>query len=601
MLADMVQSGSLPEVDERLPTEPRTIQVVEEIGQFGGTWRRAFIGPSDGSNWGRVSRRGLLSWTMDGSEVVPQVAKGWEISDDLTTFTFQMRKDAKWSDGEPFTADDVLFWWEAQVMNDEMSPSKPSWFKIQGELGSIEKVDDYTFVVTFAHAYPLILDWFANRTIYSAAHYMSQYHPEYTDDRDALMAMVAEEGFDEWYQLYGRENNYADNPELPLLCAWTPENSTRADTRFVWQRNPYYFCVDPEGNQLPYLDEVVYEFVDNVDVLNLRAAGGEIDMQGRHVSIDNYPVLMDGREQGDYRVLLWPNSGGADAGLMFNQGYLLNDPAVGEWLANTKFRQALSIALDREELNEAAFLGLGEARQLAPPSYSPFYPGDEHVFKYTEYDPDMANEWLDEIGLDQKNDEGFRLRPDGEVLDITMLAVEAFGPWADVGELAAQYWQAVGVKAQVEVVERSLYYERMRANEMQIGIWNTGGAEHTFTYPYWASAYSNGSRIGPVYGLWWTSGGQSGEEPPEGPLHRVMDLHEEGKGVLAEDRAALGQEIFRINCEELWTIGTIGLSPMVMGVIVCKNDFRNVPEEAANNVIINTPGNAFPEQFFWKK
>jgi peptide/nickel transport system substrate-binding protein len=287
-------------------------------------------------------------------------------------------------------------------------------------------------------------------------------------------------------------------------------------------------------------------------------------MQGRHVSIDNYPVLMDGRDQGDYRVLLWPNSGGADAGLMFNQGYLLNDPAVGEWLANTKFRQALSIALDREELNEAAFLGLGEARQLAPPSYSPFYPGDEHVFKYTEYDPDMANEWLDEIGLDQKNDEGFRLRPDGEVLDLTMLAVEAFGPWADVGELAAQYWQAVGVKAQVEVVERSLYYERMRANEMQIGIWNTGGAEHTFTYPYWASAY-NGSRIGPVYGLWWTSGGQSGEEPPDGPLHRVMDLHEEGKGVLAEDRAALGQEIFRINCEELWTIGTIGLSPMVMG------------------------------------
>jgi peptide/nickel transport system substrate-binding protein len=340
--------------------------------------------------------------------------------------------------------------------------------------------------------------------------------------------------------------------------------------------------------------------VDNVDVLNLRAASGEIDMQGRHVSIDNYPVLMDGRDQGDYRVLLWPNSGGADAGLMFNQSYILNDPAMGEWISNKEFKQALSIALDREEINEAAFLGLGEGRQLAPPSYSPFYPGDEHVYKYTEYDPDAANDMLDALGLDQKNAEGFRLRPDGEVLDLTMLAIEAFGPWADVGELAAQYWQAVGVKAQVEVVERSLYYERMRANEMQIGIWNTGGAEHTFTYPYWASAYSNSSRIGPVYGLWWTSGGESGEEPPAGPLHQVMDLHEEGKGVLAEERALLGQEIFRIGCEELWTIGTIGLSPMVMGVIVCKNNFRNVPEETANNVIIYTPGNAFPEQFFWK-
>jgi peptide/nickel transport system substrate-binding protein len=537
---------------------------------------------------------------MDGSEVVPQAANAWEISDDLTTFTFQLRKGMKWSDGEPFTADDVMFWWDAQIMNDEMTPSKPSWMRIEGELGTVEKVDDYTIKITFAHPYPLILDWLANRVIYTPGHYMSQYHPDYTEDVDALMQLTADEGFEEWYQLFGRENNYADNPDRPLLCAWKPDGSTRADTRFVWARNPYYYAVDPEGNQLPYIDEVVYEYVDNVDVLNLRAASGEIDMQSRHISIDNYPVLMDGREQGDYRVLLWPNSGGTDAGLMFNQSYILNDPALGEWISNKRFRQALSIAIDREEINEAAFLGLGEGRQLAPPSYSPFYPGDDEVKKYTEYDPDEANKILDELGLDQKNDEGFRLRPDGEVLDLTILAVEAFGPWPDVGELSAGYWQAVGVKAQVEVIERSLYYERMRANEMQIGIWNTGGAEHTFTYPYWASAYSNASRIGPVYGLWWTSGGDSGEEPPEGPLHRVMDLHEEGKSVLAEDRAALGQEIFRINCEELWTIGTIGLSPMVMGVFVCKNDFRNVPEETANNVIINTPGNAFPEQFFWK-
>ena len=139
ILADQVKAGTLPELDERLPTEPRVIQVVEEIGQYGGTWRRAFIGPADGSNWARVSRRGLLSWTMDGSEVIPQVAKGWEISDDLKAFTFQLRKKAKWSDGEPFTADDVMFWWEGQIMNDEMSPSKPDWMKIKGGVGWVRK------------------------------------------------------------------------------------------------------------------------------------------------------------------------------------------------------------------------------------------------------------------------------------------------------------------------------------------------------------------------------------------------------------------------------------------------------------------------------
>jgi len=601
MLAELVKAGKLPPVEERLPEDPRVIPVWEEIGQYGGTWNRLFIGPSDGSNWGRVQRLGLLSWDANGTEVVPQTAKGWEVAADLKSVTFQLRKGIKWFDGQPFTTGDVMYWWEDIVMNDEITPSKPDWMKIKGELGKVEKVDDYAFRMVFAHPYPLILDWLANVEVYQPKHYMSQFHPKYAKDQAALQKMITDAKFEKWNQLYSPKNDYAQNPERPGLGAWQPYQSTRADKRFVWQRNPYYYAVDPEGNQLPYLDEVVYTFADNADILNLKATAGEVDMQSRHINLVNYPVLMDGREKGDYRILVWPSDGGCDAGLMFNQSYLLKDPLVGEWLANKKFRQALSIALDRDEINESAFLGLGEARQLTPAPYSPYYPGDEHAKKYTQYDPETAKKWLDEIGLDKKGPDGFRLRPDGQVLSLSILAINAFGPWPDVGELAVKYWEAVGVKATVDVVERTLYYERMNANDMQIGIWETGGASNTFIYPYWTAAYSNSSRIGPLYGLWWTSGGKSGTEPPQGPLHRVMDLHEEGKGVTAEQRVAMGKEIFEINCEELWTIGTIGMSPMSQGIVVTKNKFRNVPETIANNVLLYTCGNAMPEQFFWKK
>ena len=602
MLAELVKAGKLPPVEERLPAEPMVIQVEEEIGTYGGVWRRFFIGPSDGANWGRIVRGGFLCWNKENTEVIPQIPTGWEISPDMKTFTFRLRKGLKWSDGAPFTADDVLFWWKDQQLNAEMTAAPASWMTVGGKRGDIEKVDDYTLKFVFELPYPLILEWLTGGgggECYTPKHYMSQFHINYAKDKDALLKAAADANFEKWFQYFGNRNGYSNNPERPTIYAWAPDNSTAADQRYTWTRNPYCYFVDPQGNQLPYIDQIIYDFADNADVLNLKVIAGEADMQERHTNIVNYPVFMQNREKGDYRVLLWPDPSGGDASLMFNQNYVLKDPAVGEWLANRDFRIALSYALDREEILQSAFLGLGEPRQLCPEPASPYYPGDEWPRKYCEYDPKKANEMLDQL-LPKKNAEGFRLRPDGEVLSLIITVISAFGPWPDVGELAVRYWEAVGVKTTLEVVERSLYYNRMRANEMQIGIWNVGGAEHMFIYPYWTSAYSSSSRIGPVNGLWWTSGGKSGVEPT-GKLKEVMELTERGKMVSAAERAELGKQIIKINIEELWTIGTIGLSPMVQGVVVVKNKLRNVPEKLSNSVVPLSPGNAFPEQFFWKK
>jgi len=598
MLSDMVSAGTLPALDERLPKDPEVVPVNEEIGTYGGVWRRASLGPNDGSNPSRLMHNGLLQWDITGFLIEPQFAKSWEIQDEGRTFLFQMREGAKWSTGDPYTTEDVMFWYEDQILNDELTLSKPSWLQIGGELGVFEAVDDYTFKLSFVQSYPLILDWFAQRTrCYGPKQYLSRFHPDYASKED-LDASIAEFELDDWVQLYGNRNGVDTNPDRPDLDAWE-RITPRSDPIFTLKRNPYLQRVDPEGKQLPYIDEISVKQADSIDVITLWAASGEIDMQSRHISLDSYPVFVDGAEQGDYRLILWGNSGGCDAGLMFNNDYDLKDPIVGKWTTNADFRTALSYAIDRDEVNQAAFLGLGEARQLCPPSNSPYYPGDEYCFRAVEYDPDKANQMLDDMGLSNRDADGYRTDEDGNTISLIILAIDAFGPWPDVGELAVSYWEAVGVKASLDVVERTLYYERMPANEMMIGIWNTGGAEHHFTYPYWAMPYGSSSRIGPLSGIWYSSGGTEGAEPkPE--MLRLCEIQELAKGADAEQQAELGKEVFRINCEQLYTVGTIGLSPMVMGTVICKNNFRNVPEQAGNSDAMSTPGNANPEQFFWK-
>lgn len=600
MLSTLVSSGELPPVEERLPLDPLIVPVVEEIGQYGGTWRRAFLGPSDAQNIERIQHDRFLDFDADGFTIVPNVAQSWEISEDGKVLTFQLRRGMKWSDGEPFTADDILFWYEDKILNDELSPAKPSWMRIGGELGVVEKVDDYSVRFSFVQPYPLFLEFLAqqghydSQQIYLPKHYLSQFHPNYADEAD-IQSALAESGFEQWFQLFNQKADPNQNPEIPVVTAWMVESPISAQ-RMVLKRNPYYWKVDPVGNQLPYIDEITLDFVDNIDVVNLRVIGGEVDMQGRHVLINNYPVLIDGAEQGDYRVLLWPSAGGADAGLMFNQTYNA-DPEIAKLLTNKDFRIALSYAIDREEINESAFLGLGTPRQLVPPPDSPLYPGDEYAYKYTEYDPALANEMLDSIGLTEKNADGIRLLPDGRAATISLAAVPAFGPWVDVAELVASYWEDVGINVAVDIQERALHYERMAANELQVAIWDTGGAEHPFTYPYWTMPYADISRIGPLAGIWYQSNGANGVEPT-GDLRRVLDLTEQAKGVSAEEQIELGQEIFRLNADNVWTIGTVGLSPMVMGTVVVKNNFRNVPEQAFNSVVTQTPGIARPEQFF---
>jgi peptide/nickel transport system substrate-binding protein len=604
MLQDMVASGELPPVEERLPENPLVIPVTDSIGEYGGIWRRGFIGPSDYNNYVRVVYDGLVRFSPDGSKVEPRLIESWESTPDFTTWTIHMRAGAKWSDGEPFTADDIMFWYEDVLLNTDLTASVPKWMQnADGTPAVVAKVDDYTVTWTYIEANTTLMMELANQdggdksyAVFLPAHYLKQFHANYADEA-TLADEVAEAGFNTWGELMATRKNPAENPDRPVMAAWKPETRV-SDDILVLKRNPYFVGVDAEGNQLPYIDEIQFKFFQDSQALNLAAIAGDLDMQERHIIMGNYPVFKENELAGKYRVITWPTFGGSDAIIAFNQTYE-NDPIVGELLRTQDFRVALSYAIDREQIKESVFLGLGEARQAVPAPWHPYYPGDEYAYKYTEHDPDMANELLDGIGLTQRDSEGFRLNKDGQPFSIEISVVPAFANWPDVAQLVAADWQAVGVRTIVQVRERAVHFEMRDANEIVTEIWNEDTTGFPFTgAPKFDPRSTPGLGIARLYRQWIISDGAEGIEPsPE--FKRIVEIIDTGKTVGIDEQVELAHELFEIWAEAVYEIGTVGLTPLVQGVVVINNTLMNVPLSLGNDWPLRTPGNANPEQFYF--
>ena len=610
MFADAVKSGSLPAVDDRLPSEPLVQDVTDGIGTYGGTLRRGFLGPSDHNNYTRVTYDALVRFSPDGGEVIPHIAKSVEPNADFTQWTVNLRKGMKWSDGAPFTADDIMFWYNSILKNKELTPSTPVWMRnSDGSVVKVEKLSDTSVKWTFDKANTAFLLDLANKDgadksiqnlAFAPAHYMKGFHPDFTD-KAALDAKVSKRGFDTWTQLFSVEALPHLSGKRPSTAAWVPKNgSTVADQTFVIERNPYYFAVDSEGNQLPYIDQVSFKFFADKGTLNLAAVGGEINMQGRHLAMSNFPVLMENGDKGGYRVITYPTFGGSDAVLMFNQTYT-NDKAIGEILRNKDFRIALSYSIDREAIKELAFLGVGEARQGVPAPFHPYYPGDEYAFKYTKLDTGKANALLDGIGLKARDGDGFRLLPNGKRLDLEVGVVPAFASWADIGQLVVENWGKVGVRAHIEIRERTPHFAMRDSNDLQIEIWNEDTSGFPFSgQPNFDPRSQPSMTLAPLVRQWVNSNGAKGMKPTA-EIQRLMDIIDEAKVSGRKRQIELAQELFRIWAENVWEIGTVGLTPMVQGVVVVNNKLKNISAVAGNDWPLRTPGNTRPEQFYFTK
>jgi len=609
-LARLVKAGKLPPVEQRLPREPLVVPPVERIGRYGGTWHRGFTGPADKQNADRIMHDHLIYYDLDGFTIVPHIAKSWEISDNARTFTFKLRKGMKWSDGSPFTAEDFMFAYRDLILNDELNPAKPDYLKPGGKLGRLEKVDDYTIRYVFSQPHYVMLEMCASLYvagqstrggygygIYAPKHYLKQFHPKYAS-KERLNKMIEEAGLENWVQLFKLQADAHLNPELPVVGPWKVVRPITSQL-YVLERNPYYWAVDTAGNQLPYIDKIVMQLAEDLEVLNLRAIAGQIDMQGRHILLGKVPVLKANAAKGNYRILLWPHEKGTEMGVCVNQTWE-GDPEIEKWLRNRDFRIALSLAIDREEINETIFLGMGKVRAAIPARGTPFYPGPEYEKKYIRHDVAEANAILDRLGLDKKDAQGFRLRTDGKGRLVLTLAIRgnAFLDMVGAAELLERHWAKAGIKVNVSVQERSFWQTRRRANEHQLSL-GAGGSMNPWTSqaelpvaPVCAYAIN--------VGLWYETGGEKGVAPT-GPLKQLLELFDRGKAIPFNRRIEVGREIYRILTDNVYVIGTVGRSPASSGVVVVKNDFRNVPEVAANSTAAQTPGVARPEQFFFAR
>jgi peptide/nickel transport system substrate-binding protein len=605
-LAELVKAGKLAPVDKRLPESPLVVPVVEKVGEYGGVWRRAFLGPADYNNYVRVVFDALFRFSPDGAKIEPKIAEAAEPSTDYKVWTLKLRKGSKWSDGEPFGADDILFWYNDVLLNKELTPTLPGWIKSpDGSAAKVEKVDDNTVKFTYTAPATLFLTAVANQdgadrtyAMFLPGHYLKKFHPNYTAKADIEAAAKAA-GFKTWTELFANKNAPWENPERPTMGAWSPA-SRASDPVLTLKRNPYYIGVDKDGNQLPYIDEVRFTYFADVQALNLQAIAGNFDMQERHIVMTNYPVLKDQEKAGKYRVITWPTFGGSDAAIAISQTYTA-DPEMGKVMAQKDFRIALSLAINRDQIKESVFLGLGEARQPVPAPWHPYYPGDEYAKKFTEFDRDKANKLLDGIGLSKKGADGIRLLPNGKPATIEISVVPAFGAWPDVALLVSKDWEAVGVKTIVQIRERALHFKMRDNNELMAEVWN----EDTTAFPYTGNAKVDPRNapilcIGAAWLRWYATGGKEGPEPtPE--MKRIVDIVDKARTVPPEEQVKLSQELYRIWADNVFEIGTVGLTPMVQGVVVAGTKFRNVPTTLGNDWPLRSPGNARTEQFYFAR
>ncbi len=589
VLAEQVKAGALPPVAERLPENPLVIVPPEQRGPYGGTWTRLATDTNDtGVYEARLSYDGFVRWDPMGRRILPNLATRWEIADGGRSYTFWLRRGVRWSDGQPFSADDLLFWFNDVLQNPELTPVAPVDFRRGGELVKLDKLDDNTVRFRFKEPHGLFLQMMASGLSYPLldfpAHYLKQFHVNYVP-KEKLQAAAKAKGFHFWYQLFGERRDWR-TPECPRLWAWLIEDASALPIAF--RRNPYYWKVDPDGRQLPYLDRVTFGIFD-VETINLKAMNGEVGMQSRHLDFANYPLFMENRKKAGYRVLHWVSAGGSVIQLAPNLN-LKPDPMLRTIFADKRFRIALSHAINRDAINEVCYFGIGKPRQCGPPPASVFC-SQEYARAHIEYDISKANELLDEMGLPRRGADGIRLRPDGAPLSIFIETTSMTGN-AKMLEMVAHDWTGVGVKTEVKVTARQLYYTRKTALLHQVGVWWAADELLPLIDPRWFLPYSQESVHAIGYARWYNSAGKLGNEP-EGDLRRCIDLYREIQQTPDEaEHRRLFAEIIELNRQNLWVLGTIGEVPTL---VIASDRMRNVPEVAVYGWIFRSPGNTAPE------
>ena len=609
MLGELVEAGKLPPLKERLPLEPLVLKPVDgdQIGRYGGTIRLA-----DQRSHRSVSASGIKSWARlialapDMQTIVPNVAKAFEFSADWTSATFTLREGMKWSDGAPFTANDFMFWYEDMLLNKELNPTIQTQWRPGGKPVKVEKLDDYTVKFTFAQTYPTMPFVFLAGPQFHypfwPKHFLSQFHPNYTP-REKVEAMAKEAGYDNWVLFFkskvpSRPYNFSETYiGIPTIEAY--EMTAFGNNVSLFERNPYYWKVDAEGNQLPYIDRMQVSHVGNKEVVLLKLANGEIDYVRYNIDMEDFPYLIENQEQGGFTVYKnWVSPYGPLHTYRFNQ--TTKDPVLREIFRDIRFRRAMSLAINRDEINELLFFGTGTPMQATVSNPKSRFWDDKNAFAYVDYNPDEANRLLDEMGLKWDENHKWRLRPDGKRLSFVNVWDEGRTYLTSATELVTEYWAAAGVEMLQRPMDVATYPTLIRNNDYDLC---------TFVAETVEAGLMSGSRIfvpiqwlgcwGQTWVWWYESGGERGEEPPA--KVKVLFDHLETLRSSPDDAArdAAMRALFKSHADNLWTIGTVGLFPQLAAA---NKNIANVPNIGITAQWMSRHDSvAHPETWFFKE
>ena len=581
VLARAVAAGELPPIAERLPDPPSVAEFFSDeqtLGEHGGTIEILMGRQKDIRLMNVYGYARLVCYDRE-LNLVPDMLERFEVEDGRI-FTFHLRKNHRWSDGHPFTAEDFRFYWEDVVNNKELSRfGPPKVLLVEGEAPRVEIIDPLTVRYSWSKPNPFFLPAIAGARplyIYLPAHYLKQFHAKYADPAE-LEALIAEARANNWARIFfDKEELYnARNVDMPSLQPWVNTTAPPAD-RFSFKRNAYYHRIDSEGRQLPYIDEVIVNVADN-SLIPAKTGFGETDLQARYIRFDHYTFLKKGEEEKNFRVLLWSTSSGAKVALLPN--LTAEDPAWRDLMRDVRFRRALSVAIDRKAINQVLYYGLGRASADTVLPQSPLFKA-EYQAAWSQHDKELANRLLDEIGLARGEGGGTRLLPDGRPLQIIIDSSGESTEESDVLELIKKDWSKVGIELFTKPSQREVFRNRVFSGQAIMSVWS--GLENALP-----TADMAPSDLVPTdqnqlqwskWGEHFQTSGSLGQEPDMPVAKELLDLYKKWRyAKTTEERREVWHEILSIYNDQVFSIGTINGVPQP---IVVSADLKNVPEKA---------------------
>jgi peptide/nickel transport system substrate-binding protein len=575
-----VANGKLPGAEERVPQEP-AIAVLDTIGTPGGELRMLMASAKDTRMMVVYGYARLVGYTPS-LKFAPDILKSIEIENNRT-FTLYLRKGHKWSDGQPFSAEDFRYWFEDVAQNSHLSPlGLPVSLLPHGETPRFEVLDETTVRYSWTRPNPLFLPDLAAPSpvyLYRPSHYLKQFHQKYAE-KATLDALVKQANHRNWAALHNRlDTMYRyDNPDLPSLEPWILKTKPPAD-RFVFERNPYYYRIDEEGHQLPYIDRVILSIADS-KIIPAKTGAGESDLQARYLRFDNYTFLKASEQRNDFVVRLWRTGPGSQLALYPNLN--VSDEIWRGLVRDVRFRRALSLAVDRHEINQAIYFGLAIEGQNTLLPQSPLYE-PEYRSAWAQFDLNEANRLLDLVGLAMRGSDGMRLLPDGRPIEIIVENSGESTEQTDVLELIRDSWRRIGIKLFAKPSQLTLFRRRVFSGETLMSV--DKGIENglaTAAMSPWEFAPTAQQQLEwPKWGQFYETKGTAGKSPALPSAIRLKELFDEWLDAASDEaHSRVWSDMLRIWADEVFSIGTVA---GVLQPVVVNSKLRNVPEQGIYN------------------